>query len=151
MDYPAIQDIAAADIEQLREWWKFLPQPVVDTQSAVLAAIKGRFDALGERPPKINQAVGEASLTIDDFCDMQRQLRCSDYTLAHMLRARPDTLLRWKTGKQAIPRYVEVMLPLLIRMDSDDCTLKELRELVGLVDGDALPTRRDMKGGTRGT
>lgn len=144
MDFPTLNAVTGADMAQLKSWWSKLPTPKDEHQGAAMVAIKVRILEAGEKLPPLSKAMGWSEMTPRQFKKMQSDLRCSDAMIAHLLRARADTVRQWRAGKNSIPRYVEVLLPLLLALDRDDCTLTELRQIAGLVDNENLLTKRDM-------
>lgn len=74
MQYPTIEQVKAADREQLCRWWRFLPSPgtnaicameaistvnaAIDQEAAVMRMIRDRFFQTGGFTPEISKKIG---------------------------------------------------------------------------------------------
>ncbi len=58
MNYPIIDNIRKADVEQLASWYRFLPSPDTKTKEQLLSLIITRFKELGGMTPTISKSIG---------------------------------------------------------------------------------------------
>lgn len=79
MDYPTLQQVEAADAEQLARWWRFLPSPgmnancsgasageieaAIERERPIWNTIKERFEAAGGMTPELSKRIGWGDLT----------------------------------------------------------------------------------------
>jgi hypothetical protein len=58
MGYPALEEVEAAELEQLGRWYRFLPSPKGSTEGKVLMRIIERFNSGGGWSPALSKSVG---------------------------------------------------------------------------------------------
>jgi len=58
MNYPSIDEIEAADHEQICRWWRFLPSPSSVQDLDAARFIGERFSAFGGFTPELSKKIG---------------------------------------------------------------------------------------------
>lgn len=58
MDYPTLDQVAAADRIQVCRWWRFLTVPDTDEKLEIMTAIAKRFNEFGGFTPEISKQIG---------------------------------------------------------------------------------------------
>lgn len=58
MEYPTIEQINAANREQLCRWWRFLPFANCDSQVDAINTLEIRFKEAGGFTPEISESIG---------------------------------------------------------------------------------------------